>query len=230
MINKMVLENYKKRNRNLSFAWIDYKKAFDSVPHEWILRSNGSRVACFLKHNVKNWKTKLTLTHESGTLMSENTNIKRGIFQGDSLSSLLFCISRIPLSLELNFSGYGCKIGTEWFTHLFSMDDLKLCVKHDSELDRILRIIKGFSDDIGMEFRLSKSAKATFKRGKLKMTDHVRLDEEVMIKDLEEENVYKYLGADGSRGTEHATMKEPVRIKGKISKEPVRRTRLILKI
>ena len=38
MINKMILENCKKRKRNLSSAWIDYKKAFDSVPHEWILR------------------------------------------------------------------------------------------------------------------------------------------------------------------------------------------------
>ena len=39
MINKMILENCKKRKRNLSCAWIDYKKAFDSVPHKWILRS-----------------------------------------------------------------------------------------------------------------------------------------------------------------------------------------------
>ena len=39
MINKMILENCKERKRNLSCAWIDYKKAFDSVPNEWILRS-----------------------------------------------------------------------------------------------------------------------------------------------------------------------------------------------
>ena len=62
MINKMILENCKKRKRNLSCAWIDYKKAFDSVPHEWILRSLelfkvSPRVVGFLKHNMKNWKT-----------------------------------------------------------------------------------------------------------------------------------------------------------------------------
>ena len=79
----MILENCKKRKRNLSSAWIDYKKAFDSVPHEWILRSLelfkvSPRVVGFLKHNMKNWKTQLTLTHESGTLMSDNINIKRG--------------------------------------------------------------------------------------------------------------------------------------------------------
>ena len=38
MINNAVLENSKKRKKNLSTACIDYKKAFDSVPHSWILK------------------------------------------------------------------------------------------------------------------------------------------------------------------------------------------------
>ena len=172
---------------------------------------------------MKNWKTQLILTHESGTLMSDNINIKRGIFQGDSLSPLLFCISLIPLSLELNSLGYGYKIRTERITHLFYMDDLKLYAKDDNKLEGLLRIVKGFSDDIGMEFRLSKCAKATFKRGKLQKSDDVLLDEETMIKDLEREKVYKYLDVDESIGIQHATMKQ------KLKKELVRRTRLILK-
>ena len=60
--------------------------------------------------------------------------------------------------------------------------------------------MKGFSDDIGMEFRLSKCANATFTRGKSGKSDRVRLDKETMTKDLEQEKVYKYLGIDGSRG------------------------------
>ena len=103
------------------------------------------------------------------------------------------------------------------------MDDLKLYAKDDSELEGHLRIVKGFSDDTGMEFGLSKCAKATFKRGKLEKSDHVRLDEETIIKDLEQEKVYKYLGVDESSGIQHATMKQ------KLKKELVRRTRLILK-
>ena len=127
----MILENCKTRKRNLSCAWIDYKKILDNVPHEWILRylelfKVSPRVVGFLKHNMKNWKTQLIHTHERGTLMSDNINIKKGIFQGDSLSALLFCISLIALSLELNFLGYGYKIRTERITHLFYMDDLKL--------------------------------------------------------------------------------------------------------
>ena len=155
--------------------------------------------------------------------MSDNINIKRGIFQGESLSPLLFCISLVPLSLELNSSGYGYKIRAERITHLFYMDDLKLHAKDDSELEELLRIVKGFNDDIGMEFGLSKCAKATFKRGKLENSDHVWLDEETVIKDLEQEKVYKNLSVDESNGIQHTTMKQ------KLKKELVRRTQLILK-
>ena len=36
LIDKMVLRDCKKRRANLSLAWIDYKKAYDMVPHSWI--------------------------------------------------------------------------------------------------------------------------------------------------------------------------------------------------
>ena len=103
------------------------------------------------------------------------------------------------------------------------MDDVKLYAKDDYKLKGLLRIVKGFSDDIGMEVGLSKCAKATFKRGKLEKSDHVRLDEETTIKGLKQDKVYKYLGVDESSGIQHATMKQ------KLKKELVRRTRLILK-
>ena len=45
-----------------------------------------------------------------------------------------------------------------------------------------------------------------------------------MVKDLEQEKVYKYLGVDESRGIQRATIKQ------KLIKELVRRTQLILKI
>ena len=82
----MILENCKKRKPNLSCAWIDYKKPFDSVPHEWILRSLelfklSPRVVDFLKYNMKNWKTQINLTYEKGTLMSDRINIKGGSFK-----------------------------------------------------------------------------------------------------------------------------------------------------
>ena len=39
LINKMIYEEVVSNRRNLVTVWLDYKKAFDSVPHSWILES-----------------------------------------------------------------------------------------------------------------------------------------------------------------------------------------------
>ena len=39
LIHKMILCDCKKRHTSLGMAWIDYKKAYDMVPHSWILES-----------------------------------------------------------------------------------------------------------------------------------------------------------------------------------------------
>ena len=39
MISKPIYEDCRRRNKNLSIAWIDYQKAFDSVPRSWVEKS-----------------------------------------------------------------------------------------------------------------------------------------------------------------------------------------------
>ena len=106
MINNAILENCKKRKKNLSTAWIDYKKAFDSVPHSWILKclqmyKIHPGLITFIEESMSQWKTNMTLDHEEGVLETGPIRIKRGIFQGDSLSPLLLTMSLNPLSQEL---------------------------------------------------------------------------------------------------------------------------------
>ena len=36
-IDRAVIKEVKSRNKNLVMAWIDYKKAYDMVPHSWII-------------------------------------------------------------------------------------------------------------------------------------------------------------------------------------------------
>ena len=36
LLDKFICEEAKRKKRNLSMMWIDYKKAYDSVPHSWI--------------------------------------------------------------------------------------------------------------------------------------------------------------------------------------------------
>ena len=103
LINKTILEDCKRRQRNLSMAWIDYKKAFDSVPHSWILRclelyNINEEIRTFMSKQMQNWKTNITLSHMEGQIQIPEVKIQRGIFQGDTLSPLIFCLAIEPHS------------------------------------------------------------------------------------------------------------------------------------
>ena len=102
LIDKTMLKGCKKRHTNLSMAWIDYKKAYDFVPHSWItvcmeLFGIAENVRNILEQSTEQWK--LSLTSNGGDL--GEVDVKRGIFQGNSLSPLLFVLSIVPLSLML---------------------------------------------------------------------------------------------------------------------------------
>ena len=93
LIDKTILRYCKKRHTNLGMTWIDYKKTYYMVPHFWILENLElvevpNNIFKFVKRSMANWETKLTSYGESLVKI----NIKRGIFQGDSLSPLLFVI------------------------------------------------------------------------------------------------------------------------------------------
>ena len=228
LINRMILENCHNNHRNLSVAWIDYKKAFDSIPHSWIekcleMYHISPIIRNFLSCSMKHWKTTLILNTCDDSINAGDINIKSGIFQGDALSPILFCLALFPLSSLLNESQSGYKIFDKTINHLLYMDDLKLFAKNDSQLEGLLNIVGQFSKDIKMEFGLDKCAKATFIKGKLHKTSCINLNHSIKIRELEQEEVYKYLGVSEGDGIHHSAMRE------KIRKECYRRVRAILK-
>ena len=85
---------------------------------------------------MEQWKLLLT---SNGEVLGE-VDVKRGIFQGDSLSPLLFVLSVVPLSLILR----KVKACYEWgkkeykLNHLLFMDDLKLFAKNEEQIDTLV--------------------------------------------------------------------------------------------
>lgn len=152
LINKAIIEETKSQKKNLSTAWIDYKKAFDSVPHSWIKKSLEIYKICpvtirLISDSMKSWKTTLHLQQSEGSLNSREINILSGIFQGDSLSPLLFCIALAPFSNLLNSSGYGYKSQEGKSPFLYGWPQ-NLHKKNDAEQTSLLNMVKTFSDDI----------------------------------------------------------------------------------
>ena len=93
------------------------------------------------------WKDELNFNQNFG-----NVAIKRGIFQRDSLSPLLFIIGLIPLTLILRkYKGVNeFSNSKERINHLLYMDDLKLHEKTDKGLDSLIQTVRIFNSDICM--------------------------------------------------------------------------------
>jgi hypothetical protein len=143
LISKAILPECKSRKKCLSMAWIDYQKAFDRVPHSWIIKFlevivNNNKVIAFTNKAMTYWRTRMHLQAENELIHveTEDMKIQYVIFQGDSLSPLLFCICLIPLTEQLNRlnTGYKEHIMKTKISHLLHMDDLKLIAKSEEGL------------------------------------------------------------------------------------------------
>ena len=222
LIDKTILRDCKKKNKNLAMAWVDYKKAYDMVPHSWIVESMklvniSKNIIDFLTRSSETWKTELTACGEA---LGE-IDINRGIFQGDSLSPLLFVLCMIPLSNVLKKMTPGYTLGTAKINHLFFMDDLKLFSKNEKEINSLVSTVHSVSKDIKMEFGIQKCGVLVMKGGKVIKTQGINLGDSTVIKDIDE-NGYRYLGIMESNYIHEKRMKEQFR------KEYLRRTRLVL--
>jgi len=225
LINKHILDDCKKRARNLSMCWIDYKKAFDSVPHSWILRclelyKINDELKNFLGKQMKKWKTNICLKYSTGEITLQNIEINRGIFQGDSLSPLLFCLALDPLSKLIKNENIGYNLGKtrnrteeepEKVSHLLFMDDLKLYADSEDNLEKLIKKVNTFSNDINMDFGLDKCSKCTIKKGKKIPGKNIYVDDKNYIEDLDHDSRYKYLGIEENANIEHKKLRKNAR-------------------
>ncbi|XP_017772566.1 PREDICTED: uncharacterized protein LOC108559732 [Nicrophorus vespilloides] len=152
----MVTEDARRRKVSLAMGWIDYKKAFDSVPHSWIIAvlkiyKVNPTIVKFIETAMIGWKTEMKLYHANGCFSTGQISIKRGIFQADG----------------------------QTINHLLYMDDLKLYARDKKQLDQEIGIVKNFSDDISMEFGLDKCSRVLIKKalGTLKIGFEKYLEE-----------------------------------------------------
>ena len=122
---------------------VDYKKAYDMVPHSWIIESLkmaqvAENIITFLQKSMVNWKTELTSCGEKLGLV----DIRRGIFQGDSLSPLIFAVCMVPLIKILQIVKPGYILGDGKINHLLFMNDLKVSGKNKAEIESLVSTVR----------------------------------------------------------------------------------------
>jgi len=172
LIDSMVAREAKLRRRSLSVAWIDYWKAYHRVPHEWIqflLQDISAPVVVghIVGNLIRLWQTVFSVRAGKDAVKVELTYLRR-LFQGDSLSPLLYCLSIAPLSMALRGAG-GVQVGIP--QHCGKPPVLHgRCegfAKDSKELGNTLKVVDEVSQAIGRKLGLRKCAVAHIERGKL---------------------------------------------------------------
>ena len=223
LIDLMVLQHCKKRLTNLAMAWVDYRKAYDMMPHSRIIEcleflQIADNIKQFLTRSMTKWQTELTSSSES----LGKVNIRRDIFQGGSLSPLLFVICMVPLTLVLRKLKEGYTMGQTRINHMFFMDDLKLFGKSERQIESLVNTVHAVSDDIGMEFGIKKCSVLIMKIGKVMTCEDTELPNGMTMKEVESEG-YRYLGISELDKIKDKEMKE------QFQKEYMRRLKAMFK-
>lgn len=205
-IDAVVMNNTARKKSNIYTMFIDYRKAFDSVPHSWLLQvlyyyRIHPTIITFLQVSMQNWQTRLRINQGADSISTDPIRIETGIFQGDALSPLWFCLALNPLSELLNKSNEGYKLDNDrtqdTLSHLLYMDDIKLNSNSKEGVFELADITQVFSTDINMELGVDKCKILSVNKGKIQNIDYILRSGE-SIEAIDEHSVYKYLGFNQS--------------------------------
>ncbi|KAF7680930.1 Retrovirus-related Pol polyprotein from type-2 retrotransposable element R2DM [Astathelohania contejeani] len=190
MLNLAINREY---GHSFKATWIDVKKAFDYVGHEYLVACISKLglpkwITCFLKEIIS--KVNLEVKANLETILSKK--VEREILQGDSLSLLLFVLCIDPLSRRLNERYPKVVMHAEEASHatnhLLFIDDFKLLSKDSIVMGSMVEEAKSFFSAIELEINRDKSA-----------TNDLLCEETARL--LNDTGVYKYLGIIENKGS-----------------------------
>ena len=148
--DRCIVEEVKQHHRNLVAALYNYKKAYNKVYHDWMIRvyewiRMRRSVIKLIKELMRKWKTRLEIWSNDEKRTSRWLKIFCVFLQGDSYAPVGFCISKIPVHLLLQHSG-GYRMGKPGNrivkrTHSLFVDDLKVYQESRNALKNVNEVI-----------------------------------------------------------------------------------------
>jgi hypothetical protein len=201
-----LIDVYLQRKRRLFCAFIDYKKAFDSVQHGllweklWSAGVNG-KVLNVIRDMYAKAKSCVKTRHGLSQFFVSNV----GLRQGENLSPVLFSLflndlkgfltSNNAQGLKLPFALAQdvCLRDIEHYLYLFLMlyaDDTVVLAESPEALQRALDILKKYCDAWGLDINVNKTKVMIFSRGKIRKVPTFYFDNKTVDVVWD----YKYLG------------------------------------
>lgn len=205
MLDSAVCMHAKVQKKDLSMAWIDFSKAFDSIPHKylkWLLKNlnvpEGLRKA--FNYLLKRGEITYECTgNDKVKVFSSPLRIRNGVMQGDTLSPFLFCLGLAPVSSRLNYRIEPYRMDDAEITHTFYMDDLKIYSPNYRSLDNTLNTLENIIKSIGLRLNPKKCAQAHLFKGVLSTSHRGPINYPI----IDWNAPYKYLGIQQVIGPAH---------------------------
>jgi len=210
---KSIISCRRSEKKHTYLAFLDFKKAFDSVWREGLLnavweigiRGRIWRVISNMYNNVQSQV-------KFGDITTDFFQIDEGVKQGCVLSPILFCIFINELAKRFRESEVGARICNIQVGCLFWADDIVLIAEDKTDLQKMLDIAATFAKQRKLEFNHDKSNVVIVgQRG----TSNIKwaLGDKV----ISEVNQYKYLGVQISNNiSDHKHIDEVIRKGNKI--------------
>ena len=232
IIDRCIMEEVKQYHRNLAVAFYDYRKAYDKVHHDWMLRvyqwiGIPREVVQLILVLMEKWKTRLEIWTNGKKTISRWIDIMCGFLQGDSYSPIGFCVSEIPVCKLLQQSK-GYMMGAPGNrsisrTHSLFIDDLKQYQESHEIIKEVNEIIIQVNLDTRACYGVAKCAGIVFERGKMVKGEGLPVSEERMkAMDPDENEIYKFLGVEQADGIK--TKNVVKRVKNEVK----RRTKMLV--
>ena len=229
LIDGMILEECRIRNKNLNCTWVDVAKAYDSVSHKWLLKTlELHKIPTAIANTIiklsKQWKTRLRVKTQAGVVLTEPIQFKRGLYQGDTLCLLHFIICVNPMSWKLRtLPRYRpTKPLNINISHGLFIDNLKLYSSSERQHGIQLALSHQMMEDMGLSMAAKKTQTISMARGKRVEKDvGLKLSEDVTIEDLGD-RLYKFLEVEEAEQHENKVVLK------KAEKEVIRRVSVIL--
>ena len=179
-------------NGSMFSAFIDFKKAYDSVDRDLLwgkLESMGiqGKILQCIKAMYSDVKCKVKVGGEVGS----NFSVTTGLRQGCVLSPLLFSLYVNDLMEVLRREEIGIRIDNLTIPGLLFADDLVITAEKSSDLNRALEVVYGWCNRWKLKINAEKCSVVHFrKKGVKRSSVEFKIGEEILSMVSE----YKYLG------------------------------------
>ena len=189
---RMIMEKAREHNTPLYLAFVDYKKAFDSVKHRklWrLLRRMG--VCATTVRTMKSLYSSQTAAVKVEGELSDWFDVSKGVRQGCLVSPLMYNLysEEVLRKSADDMSWIGIRISGRQINNLRYADDIVLIATSKEELQRLLDKLNQVSGNYGMRINTKKTkVMAATRNGEI-------LNISVSGKRLEQVDCFKYLGS-----------------------------------